>query len=113
MDEGKIIEFRKEIVGIEEVPEDWRNKVIEDCENMSLQIEKAWVCGIREGEKWLPGQGKALNDNKLMMLEIFFDYLFGTFLAVATHYGSTSEEFEEYVAHKLSEKFERLRGKQK
>lgn len=96
---------------IEDVPvgERWRYKVLEICENASQLIEAAWVTGIQSAEKWLPGNGEELTQQRLLMLELFFDYLFGTALAIATHYGSTDEDFEQYVSNKLREKFERLR----
>lgn len=99
---------------LRELSNPWHLDVIKIGERLSQNMEEKFMTLLKQAEEFRPkGASKAEGEaNVIQIIEILFDYLFGTAVAIAAHYATTDEQFEKNVIAMVQHKFKVLREMQ-
>lgn len=90
----------------------WRDNIVTFGQRFSRVMEERFQIEVQSGVAVLPpgiGENKFVEECGVEMFEIYLEYLFGTAVAIACHYCSTTEEFEENIVALVRDKFVQIR----
>lgn len=90
----------------------WEANVLMCANRLSRAIEERFNIEIQSATTLLPPplEGQKLNvEAATEMIDLMVEYLFGTCVAIVSHYVSPGKEFEKAILDLVKEKFERIR----
>lgn len=89
----------------------WQDEVTFCGQRLSRIIEEQFQQEIKNGEAVLPKSSDLVSRDECAvdMLSIYFEYLFGTAVAISCHYATTEPQFEENMIALIRDKFSKVR----
>lgn len=104
-----------ELLNNKEPKMSWQDEVRFCAQRLSRIIEEQFQQEIKNGEAVLPPSSDILSREEcsIEMLTMYFEYLFGTAVAISCHYASTEKEFETNMITMIKDKFKKVREMKK